>query len=109
MIRGRFAIPTSRCERLRRRELLGAKPIDCAGMAKKKKIRANFRKNRSSRARTDDWTQRFASNDGAGEDAIREERISGKGELTRKRTVVGASPASEREGSAVCLDVDESA
>ena len=28
-------------------------------MSKKKKVRADFRKNRSARARTDDWTRQF--------------------------------------------------
>lgn len=57
-------------------------------MAKKRKIRADFRKNRTARTRQDNWTRRFEANDGEIEDIAREERVSGKGELTRKRTLV---------------------
>jgi ribosome biogenesis GTPase / thiamine phosphate phosphatase len=56
---------------------------------KKHKIRAQFRKNRTERARSDDWTRRFHATDAeTADDTVREERISGKGELTRRRTVL---------------------
>ena len=72
-----------------------------------KKIRAEFRKNRTGRARSDDWTRRFLSEgDEAHEDVVLDERISGKGELTRKRTVSGAETAGEQDGFGVLLDVD---
>src|SRR5215510_9126263 len=67
-------------------------------MAKKKqKIRASFRKNRTSRARQHDWTRKFADQDSVAEDTQREERLSGKGELTRKRTVIGDAAADDSE------------
>jgi ribosome biogenesis GTPase len=74
---------------------------------KKQKIRAQFRKNRAARARSDDWT-RGLDPQGVDEqvDAVRQERISGKGELTRKRTVVGATADGEAAGFGVLLDVD---
>lgn len=56
----------------------------------KRKIRADFRKNRSSRQRDADRTRRFDRNDVDDADEPRQERISGKGELSRRRTVVGA-------------------
>ncbi len=62
-----------------------------------KKVRADFRKNRSPRARTRDWTKRFHT-DRTLEDQRREERISGKGDLTRRRTIVeagGGDPAAQ--------------
>jgi ribosome biogenesis GTPase len=75
---------------------------------KKHKIRAEFRKNRTQRARSDDWTRRFHRQDvEAQDDAPLEERISGKGELTRKRTVLGAVGAADEAGFGVVLDVDE--
>jgi ribosome biogenesis GTPase len=75
---------------------------------RKQKIRADFRKNRTERARSDHWTRRFrADGDDPQEDAPLEERISGKGELTRKRTVVGAMADSENAGLGVLRDVDE--
>jgi len=79
-------------------------------MAKKQKLRANFRKNRVPRARSGDWTRDFAAGSGQQDDAIQTERVSGKGELTRKRTVIGVE--TERcDGSSfdVHLNVDESA
>lgn len=56
---------------------------------KKKKIRAEFKKNRTPRARKTDWTRQFTG-DALDEDQLAAaERLSGKGELTRRRTVVG--------------------
>ena len=66
-------------------------------MSKKKKIRAEFRKNRQTRARTGDWTRRYERAPADQEDAALGERISGKGELTRKRTVLGE--ASDEPGA----------
>lgn len=58
-------------------------------MAKdRRKIRADFRKNRVERARSKDWSRQVDLDSPEVADAIREERISGKGELTRKRTIV---------------------
>jgi ribosome biogenesis GTPase len=51
----------------------------------KRKIRVSFRKNRTTRARKNDWTT--AREDDAA-DAVSSERLSGKGDLTRRRTVV---------------------
>lgn len=72
------------------------------------KIRADFRKNRAEPARTGDWTRRFVDReDETAEDQIlRGERISGKGELTRKRTVIGNQAADEHGLGGVVLDVD---
>jgi ribosome biogenesis GTPase len=76
---------------------------------KKKQLRADFRKNRTSRARQGDLTRKFRAEGPEGDDAARAERISGKGELTRKRTVRGVeSTAVGDEGFGVRLDVDES-
>ena len=61
-------------------------------MAKKKKIRADFRKNRSVRARTTDWTRQYRQHGFEDEAPLQGERISGKGELARRRTVCGQQP-----------------
>lgn len=59
-------------------------------MGKKKKIRVDFRKNRSSKPRQKDLTDRVVSRDEVlDEDLTREERIGGRGDLTRRRTVIG--------------------
>ncbi len=75
-------------------------------MAKdKRKLRADFRKNRSGRARQADWTR---ADEEDTEGLAQDERISGKGELTRKRTVVGEATPDDEAGLSVLLDVDQS-
>jgi len=62
-------------------------------MAKKRtKLRADFRKKHQGRVRDGDLTRGFRSGvDGHKlDDAVQSERVSGKGELTRKRTVIGS-------------------
>jgi ribosome biogenesis GTPase / thiamine phosphate phosphatase len=79
-------------------------------MAKKKKIRAEFRKNRNVRARSSDWTQRYREHGFKDEAPTQGERVSGKGELVRRRTVCGDTLDGEAQpGLGVHLDVDEQA
>ena len=66
-------------------------------MGEPRKVRIEFRKNRSVRRRSGDLTRALSDIDD-GIDHASGERISGKGELTRKRTV--------RTGSALRHDVD---
>jgi ribosome biogenesis GTPase len=61
-------------------------------MTKSRKLRVDFRKNRSSRRRSGDLTRAVEANPEHAADLAASERISGKGELTRRRTVV--TPAS---------------
>lgn len=72
-------------------------------MAKKRKIRADFRKNRVTKTRSGDWTRQLASGRLDPHDADRDERVSGKGAMTRRRTVVGQ----EAEDGQIHLEVDE--
>ncbi len=75
---------------------------------KKKKIRAQFRKNRNARTRRSDWTRQFDNHGFKEEDPLQQERISGKGELTRKRTVTGVEvDDGDEPGLGVRLEVDE--
>ncbi|NLF08743.1 MAG: ribosome small subunit-dependent GTPase A, partial [Pirellulaceae bacterium] len=77
-------------------------------MAKKKKIRTDFRKNRGDRPRSSDWTRRYKDHGFEDESPPQVERISGKGELVRRRTVCGEqSDDGETPGLSVHLDVDE--
>src|SRR5688500_9020091 len=78
---------------------------DNGGMAKKKKFRADFRKNRAPRSRQADLTREYRSGEDTAGDAAREERISGKGELTRKRVVVGEE-TDDGGGFAVLPEID---
>jgi len=61
-------------------------------MAKKsrgKKERTQFKKNYQGRRRSGDLTRKFQQDSLSDQDQSRAERLSGKGELTRHRTVVG--------------------
>lgn len=78
-------------------------------MAKPKKIRTDFRKNRSVRTRRTDWTQQFDRDGLQNDESAQGERISGKGDLTRRRTVRGIEGVGEEAGTEVQLQVDESA
>jgi ribosome biogenesis GTPase len=73
---------------------------------KSQKVRVDFRKNRSERARVDDWTRKFEEHGFEEETEMTAERIGGKGELSRKRTVVGKL-ANDRADFEVLPDVDE--
>jgi ribosome biogenesis GTPase / thiamine phosphate phosphatase len=77
---------------------------------RKKKIRAEFRKNQQTRTRQGDLTRGFVGGDADSDAAPLSERVSGKGQLTRHRTVIGdEAPAGEGEAVlAVQLDVDTS-
>ena len=79
-------------------------------MAKKKKSRVEFRKNRAPRARKTDWTRQFDEH-GFDEQAPEgEERISGRGEQARRRTVRTTEVGPDECGAempSVHLDVDE--
>jgi ribosome biogenesis GTPase / thiamine phosphate phosphatase len=70
---------------------------------KKRKVRADFRKNREVRAR-DKNVARQLDDDSA--DAPRGERISGKGDLSRKRTLAGADVVEGEGGTIVLPEID---
>lgn len=64
---------------------------------KKNKVRASFRKNREVRTRENDLTSRYGDEDI--EDDVQHERVSGKGSLSRKRTVAGADVVEDESGN----------
>ncbi len=74
---------------------------------KKKKIRAELRKNRQTRVRKRDVTRDYARGGRQAEDAPQSERISGKGALSRKRTVVGIETDDGASGMTVLPEVDQ--
>jgi len=77
-------------------------------MAKKKsKVRANFRKNRSVRTRKNDLTRDFAADSEAVEDLVSSQSVTGKGDLTRKRTLAGAEITTDASGTIILPDVDK--
>ncbi len=76
-------------------------------MAKKKsKLRANFRKNRSVRTRHNDLTRAFDADSESLADTETSQSVSGKGELTRKRTLAGAELAEDASGTILLPAVD---
>jgi ribosome biogenesis GTPase len=64
-------------------------------MSKSKKVRVDFRKNRLERTRIADWTQQFEEHGFEEENDAAVERIGGKSELSRKRTVMVTGNDSE--------------
>ena len=77
-------------------------------MAKPRKVRIEFRKNRSVRRRGGDITRAIDGHRDHGDDHVQGERISGKGELTRKRTVrAHAVPDGSLDGLSVLPVVEE--
>ncbi|QEG22833.1 ribosome small subunit-dependent GTPase A [Mariniblastus fucicola] len=78
-------------------------------MAKKKKgkqVRASFRKRQNTRVRKRDFTKEFNEDADGLSDQRTAERVSGKGDLTRKRTIVGSDAETDASGFEVELDVD---
>jgi ribosome biogenesis GTPase / thiamine phosphate phosphatase len=82
-------------------------------MAKKRKFRVEFRKNRAPRARKTDWTRQFDEHRFDEQAPEGEERITGRGEMVRRRTVFASDVAPEKCGSEgpfeIHLEVDETA
>jgi ribosome biogenesis GTPase len=70
----------------------------------RRKVRVDFRKNRETRSRTQDFTQRSLDDLEAAADLDQGERLSGKGELTRRRTVIADERGAQRVvDETVCL------
>jgi ribosome biogenesis GTPase len=75
-------------------------------MSKKRKIRADFRKNRNVRTRKKDFGRQHSGESLAADDAPMAERISGKGDISRKRTLAGADFVDDESGTTVMPDFD---
>ncbi|PQO42250.1 ribosome small subunit-dependent GTPase A [Blastopirellula marina] len=82
-------------------------------MAKKgkgqQKRRVEFRKNRTQKVRQADITKQFNRDEFDADKAVSRERISGKGELTRKRTIVGHEEATDDDPDNFTVHVDKDA
>jgi ribosome biogenesis GTPase len=74
--------------------------------SKKKKIRADFRKNREVRVRRGDLTRDYQEHGFAADDTARGERVSGKGDLSRKRTIVVDEAAASGQAGSLLPEVD---
>ncbi|MGY8769071.1 MAG: ribosome small subunit-dependent GTPase A [Pirellulales bacterium] len=76
--------------------------------SKSKKVRVEFRKNRSQRVREGDFTRKFKKDELDHDQLISGERISGKGDISRKRTIHGVESVETDSGTTIHLDVDRS-
>lgn len=77
-------------------------------MSKRRMIRADFRKNRAERTRRTDWAKLLGTDDAEQHEPIAAERVSGKGDLTRRRNVRGQTQEPEDDAdSSILLEVDE--
>ncbi len=70
-----------------------------------RKFRADFRKNREARAREKDFSRELADSESP-VDAPRGERISGKGDISRKRTLAGGEVVEDDAGTLVLPEID---
>ena len=75
-------------------------------MPRPKKIRTSFRKTHQGRRRKNDLTRELAGDDRTEDRLVKSERLSGKGDLTRKRTVIGVESDPSSAGFGVMRDVD---
>jgi ribosome biogenesis GTPase len=75
---------------------------------RKRKLRADFRKNYGSRTRPKNLTREFHEHGFEEDESVQGERVTGKGDLTRKRTVIGDLSEDDEAGLSVRLEVDES-
>ena len=75
---------------------------------KSKKIRTALKKRHQTRQRTGDFTREFQQHGFEEKAPEKQERISGKGALTRHRTVVGVEADAGDTGLQVHLNVDDS-
>jgi ribosome biogenesis GTPase len=73
---------------------------------KKRKIRADFRKNREVRARDKPSVGRLTDDESTIGDAPRGERVSGKGYISRKRTLAGAEIVESESGTSLMPEID---
>lgn len=77
-----------------------------AAKRKKEKIRTDFRKNRTTRRRQTDLTRQYEVDPDQADESIHRESVTGKGALTRKRTVVGDVAGDGETGFAVHPEID---
>lgn len=75
-------------------------------MCAKRKIRAEFRKGHQGKVRRGDLTRELARDDRAEDRLVSSERVTGKGELTRKRTIIGQD-GDEGSGLSVLRDIGD--
>jgi len=78
-------------------------------MSKKKsrKVRTKLKKGHQGRGRRSDFTREFQQHGFHESDTVSHERLSGKGDLTRHRTIIGESGKEEHDAIRVQLAINE--
>lgn len=74
---------------------------------KKRKFRTSFRKNHESRTRDNNLTRKLQTDAETLFDAEHQQRVSGKGQLSRKRTIAGGEVVEDASGSLLLPEVDK--
>jgi ribosome biogenesis GTPase / thiamine phosphate phosphatase len=74
---------------------------------KKRKVRTEFRKNREVRVRRSDLTRQYQEHGFQKDESARTERVSGKGSISRKRTITVSGEFPEGAEGHASPDVDE--
>jgi ribosome biogenesis GTPase len=75
---------------------------------KKRKIRTDFRKNREARARDKRVDREQGGDNATSADEVHSERVTGKGHISRKRTIAGGEVVEDDAGLLVLPEVDRS-
>ena len=76
---------------------------------KKRNVRADFRKNRTPRARDKNWTHEVDPEADETADLATRQSVTGKGEMTRKRTLAGGEVFEDDAGVSVLPAIDKAA
>jgi len=73
-----------------------------------RKVRTQLKKGHQGRQRKGDFTREYREHGFQDEDTLDRERLSGKGDLTRHRTVIGEAVTQEHDAIQFQLEIDES-
>ena len=73
-----------------------------------RKVRTQLKKGHQFRQRKGDLTREYREHGFEEDHIVADERLSGKGELTRHRTVIGAEVSDEHDAIQLQLEIDES-
>lgn len=74
---------------------------------KKRKVRTQLKKGHQGRRRRGDFTREYHEHGFQNDETVQRERLSGKGDLTRHRTVIGEASTEEHDPVQVHLEINE--
>jgi ribosome biogenesis GTPase len=97
-----FVIPSFRHRVFRHSSLMFDPELRRVSAKRQRKVRVELRKNRAPTARQNDLTRRLRDDDQPLDMLQRDTRMSGKGALTRKRTVISDEAGSRAVDTSLC-------